>query len=184
MGSSVASGLPLPIELSKMWLSSTQWNSLLYWDNPRDSGIICGSILVCLLAVRYISLVSVIGNLSLALVTATMSFRIYRSVLTAVNKTNEGHPFKQFLDVDVTLPADKVSNLSNAFFSKLNKILLKVKSLLLVENAVESVKFAVSMYLLTYVGAILNGLTLITLAWVAAFSAPRVSSVYQSNFAP
>jgi len=44
------------------------------------------------------------------------------------------------LDVDVTLPADKVSNLSNAFFSKLNKILLKVKSLLLVENAVESVK--------------------------------------------
>ena len=95
-----------------MWLSSGQWNSLLYWDNPRDSGIICGSVLVCLLAVRYISLVrsisiftsknnhhladifSVIGNLSLALVTATMSFRIYRSVLTAVNKTQDGHPFK------------------------------------------------------------------------------------------
>ena len=34
------------------------------------------------------------------------------------------------------------------------------------------------MYLLTYVGAILNGLTLITLAWVAAFSAPRV---YRDN---
>ena len=100
------------VELSKMWLSSGQWNSLLYWDNPRDSGIICGSVLVCLLAVRYISLVrsisiftsknnhhladifSVIGNLSLALVTATMSFRIYRSVLTAVNKTQDGHPFK------------------------------------------------------------------------------------------
>ena len=47
---------------------------------------------------------------------------------------------QQFLDVDVTLPADKVSNISNAFLSKLNKILLKVKSLLLVENAVESVK--------------------------------------------
>ena len=39
-------------------------------------------------------------------------------------------------------------------------------------------QFAVSMYLLTYVGAILNGLTLITLAWVAAFSAPRV---YRDN---
>ena len=35
-----------------------------------------------------------IGNLSLALVTATMSFRIYKSVLTAVNKTQDGHPFK------------------------------------------------------------------------------------------
>merc|ERR1712027_242592 len=162
----------------KMWLSPNQMNSLLYWENPRDSGIVCGSVLVCLLAVRYISLISVIGNLSLALVTATLSFRIYKSVLAAVNKTNEGHPFKQFLDVDVTLPADKVSSLSNSFFAKLNNVLLKLKSLLLVENAVESVKFAVSMYLLTYVGALLNGLTLITLAWVAAFSAPRV---YRDN---
>merc|ERR1712018_428896 len=163
---------------ANMLLSNPRVRSLLYWDNPRDSGIVCGSLLVCLLAVRYISLISVIGNLSLALVTATMSFRIYKSVLAAVNKTNEGHPFKQFLDVDVTLPADKVSSLANAFFAKLNNVLLKLKSLLLVENAVESVKFAVAMYLLTYVGAILNGLTLITLAWVAAFSAPRV---YRDN---
>jgi len=161
-----------------MWLSPNQMNSLLYWENPRDSGIICGSVLVCLLAVRYISLISVIGNLSLALVTATMSFRIYKSVLAAVNKTNEGHPFKQFLEVDVTLPADKVSSLSDSFFSKLNSILLKLKSILLVENTVESVKFAVLMYLLTYVGAMMNGLTIVTLAWVGMFSAPRV---YRDN---
>merc|ERR1711868_306306 len=162
----------------KMWLSPNQMNSLLYWENPRGSGIICGSVLVCLLAVRYISLISVIGNLSLALVTATMSFRIYKSLLAAANKTNEGHPFKQFLEVDVTLPADKVSSLSDSFFSKLNSILLKLKSILLVENTVESVKFAVLMYLLTYVGAMMNGLTIVTLAWVGMFSAPRV---YRDN---
>merc|ERR1712117_877009 len=164
--------------LVTMWPSPDQMNALLYWDNPRDSGIVCGSVLVCLLAVRYISLISVVGNLSLALITATLSFRIYKSVLAAVNKTNEGHPFKQFLDVDVTLPADKVSSLSNSFFAKLNNVLLKLKSLLLVENAVESVKFAVSMYLLTYVGAILNGLTILTLAWVASFTGPRI---YRDN---
>ena len=39
-------------------------------------------------------------------------------------------------------------------------------------------QFAVSMYLLTYVGAIMNGLTIITLAWVATFSVPRV---YRDN---
>merc|ERR1712066_86879 len=174
MGSCVLSGA----ELSKMWLSSGQWKSLQYWDQPRDSGIICGSVLVCLLAVRYISLISVIGNLSLALVTATMSFRIYKSVLTAVNKTQGGHPFKQFLDVDVTLPADKISSLTDGFFSKLNGLLLKLKSILLVENVVESLKFAVAMYLLTYLGAIMNGLTILTLAWVGVFSAPRI---YRDN---
>merc|ERR1712012_552443 len=184
MGSSVAAGQPLTLSTQNsrlvftMWLSPDQMNSLMYWDNPRDSGIICGSVLVCLLAVRYISLISVIGNLSLALVTATMSFRIYKSLLAAVNKTNEGHPFKQFLEVDVTLPADKVSSLSNSFFSQLNAILLKLKSILLIENVIESVKFTVSMYLLTYVGAIMNGLTIITLTWVAMFSVPRV---YRDN---
>merc|ERR1712211_170711 len=184
MGSSVAAGQPLTLSTQNsrlvftMWLSPDQMNSLMYWDNPRDSGIVCGSLLVCLLAVRYISLISVIGNLSLALVTATMSFRIYKSVLASVNKTNEGHPFKQFLEVDVTLPADKVSGLSNSFFSQLNAILLKLKSILLIENVIESVKFTVSMYLLTYVGAIMNGLTIITLTWVAMFSVPIV---YRDN---
>merc|ERR1712007_56397 len=162
----------------RMWLSPDQMDSLLYWENPRDSGIACGSILVCLLAVRYISLISVIGNLSLALVTATMSFRIYKSVLAAVNKTQEGHPFKQFLDIDVTLPADKVAEITDGLFAKLNSILAKLKSVLLVENVLESIKFAVAMYLLTYIGAIMNGLTIVTLAWIGIFSLPRV---YRDN---
>lgn len=161
-----------------MWLNPDQMNSLLYWDNPRDSGIACGSVLVCLLAVRYISLISVIGNLSLALVTATMSFRIYKSVLAAVNKTQEGHPFKQFLDIDVALPADKVAEITDALFNKLNSILAKLKSVLLVENVLESLKFAVAMYAMTYIGALMNGLTIVTLAWVGYFSLPRV---YRDN---
>merc|ERR1711972_76035 len=119
-----------PALVFRMWLSPDQMDSLLYWENPRDSGIACGSILVCLLAVRYISLISVIGNLSLALVTATMSFRIYKSVLAAVNKNQEGHPFKAFLDVDIRIPEPQLTSLSNAFFAKLNNVLLKLKSLL------------------------------------------------------
>ena len=34
-------------------------------------------------------------------------------------------------------------------------------------------QFAVAMYLLTYLGAIMTGLTLVTLAWAGVFSAPR-----------
>merc|ERR1719262_1601543 len=104
-----------------MMLSSPdQMNSLLYWENPRDSGIACGSVLVCLLAVRYISLISVVGNLALALVTATMSFRIYKSVLAAVNKSSEGHPFKQYLEYDVNLPADKVAETTDNLLTTVN----------------------------------------------------------------
>ena len=45
-------------------------------------------------------------------------------------------------------------------------------------NCLLNFQFAVLMYLLTYVGAIMNGLTIITLSWVAMFSVPRV---YRDN---
>merc|ERR1711997_1032003 len=162
----------------KMWLSKDGVTSLLYWDNPRDSGIVCGSVLVCLLAVRYISLISVCGNLALALVTATMSFRIYKSVLAAVNKSSEGHPFKQYLELDVTLPSDKVAQVTDCLLTSLNNILTRLKTIFLVEDIIESIKFAVCMYFLTYIGAMVNGLTLVILSWVSIFSLPRV---YRDN---
>merc|ERR1712066_759829 len=174
MGSCVLSGA----ELSKMWLSSGQWKSLQYWDNPRDSGIICGSVLVCLLAVRYISLISVIGNLSLALVTATMSFRIYKSVLAAVNKNQEGHPFKAFLDVDIRIPEAQLTAAVENTGARINGLLAALKAAILVENLVESAKFAVGMYLVSYLGKLMTGLTLVTLVWAGIFSLPRI---YKDN---
>merc|ERR1712243_260687 len=121
-------------EHTEMWMNSDMFRSLIYWENPRDSGVAFGPVLVCLLAVRYISLISVIGNLALALVTATLSFRIYKSVLAAVNKSQEGHPFRQFLEIDVTLPNDKVSQIINSIVSRINQTLSTLKAILLVEN--------------------------------------------------
>merc|ERR1712215_393615 len=172
-------GATCPIlHIIRMWLNPDQMNSLLYWDNPRDSGIAFGPVLVCLLAVRYISLISVVGNLALALVTATLSFRIYKSVLAAVNKSQEGHPFRQLLEVDVTVPNDKLSQIINSIVSRINSSLSKLKDIFLVRDVLESVKFAVGMDLLSYIGALFNGLTVVTLAWVGMFSAPRV---YRDN---
>jgi len=161
-----------------MVLQNPRVRSLVYWENPRDSGIVCGSVLVCLLAVRYISLISVLGNLSLALVTATMSFRIYKSVLAAVNKTQEGHPFKAFLDVDITLPESQVTSVLESLAAKINSVLATAKSAILVESVAESGKFALAMYILSYLGAIMTGLTLLTLSWVGIFSLPRL---YRDN---
>lgn len=77
-----------------VWLTPEVQNDLIYWKNPRDTGIVFGSVLVVLLAVKYVSVISVLAYLSLTLITATIGFRIYKSVLTAVNKSQDGHPFK------------------------------------------------------------------------------------------
>merc|ERR1711971_364479 len=163
-----------PEPISKMWLPHDGLNSLVYWENPRDSGIAFGPVLVCLLAVRYISLISVIGNLSLALVTATMSFRIYKSVLAAVNKNQEGHPFKAFLDVDIKISESQLTSAVENAGARVNGLLAALKAIILVEDVVESAKFALGMYLVSYLGALMTGLTLVTLAWVGIFSLPRI----------
>merc|ERR1711953_499113 len=167
-----------------MLLSNPRVRSLVYWDNPRDSGIVCGSLLVCLLAVRYISLISVIGNLSLALVTATMSFRIYKSVLAAVNKNQEGHPFKAFLDVDIRIPEAQLTAAVENAGARINGLLAALKAAILVENLVESAKFAVGMYLVSYLGKLMTGLTLVTLVWAGIFSLPRSPARRRSRASP
>ena len=95
-----------------MWLTPELKEHLIYWKNPRDSGIAFGSVLVILLAVKYVSIISVVANLALALITSTMAFRIYKSVLSAVNKSHDGHPFKVclsfFIGVDVMSDRKKI----------------------------------------------------------------------------
>ena len=77
-----------------MWPDKSCMDSLVYWTNPAYSAIVFGSVLVVLLAVKYVSFLSVVGNLALALLTATMAIRIYKSVLAAINKSSDGHPFR------------------------------------------------------------------------------------------
>ncbi|KAG8511725.1 Reticulon-1 [Galemys pyrenaicus] len=67
---------------------------LLYWRDIKQTGIVFGSCLLLLFSLTQFSVVSVVAYLALAALSATISFRIYKSVLQAVQKTDEGHPFK------------------------------------------------------------------------------------------
>ena len=67
---------------------------LLLWRDPRKTGVVFASLFVLLVSLHCCSLVSVLANLSLALLTVSMSFVLYKKVMAAVQKTDEGHPFK------------------------------------------------------------------------------------------
>merc|ERR1712014_141759 len=107
-----------------------------------------------------------------------MSFRIYKSVLAAVNKNQEGHPFKAFLDVDIRIPEAQLTAAVENAGARINGLLAALKAAILVENLVESAKFAVGMYLVSYLGKLMTGLTLVTLVWAGIFSLPRI---YKDN---
>merc|ERR1712212_86951 len=163
----------------KMWLTPEVREHLVYWRNPLETGVVFGSVLVMLVAVKYVSLISVVGNLLLALVTSTVAFRIYKSVLAALGKSQDkSHPFQKYLDADVELPAERVLALTEEVVFHLNALITKFKNIYLVENMIESLKFAAAMYLMTFVGRLVNMVTLLIIAWVTIFACPRV---YQDN---
>ncbi|XP_028983191.1 reticulon-4a isoform X1 [Betta splendens] len=154
---------------------------LLYWRDVKATGVVFGAGLLLLLSLTVCSIVSVSSYIGLALLSVTICFRIYKGILQAIQKSDEGHPFKQYLDHDVSLSEDMVHKYSDIVLAKLNKITVELRRLFLVEDLVDSIKFAVLMWILTYVGALFNGLTLLILGLIGAFSCPIIYEKHQAQ---
>ncbi|KAK6478944.1 reticulon-1-A isoform X3 [Huso huso] len=154
---------------------------LLYWRDLKQTGILFGSLLLLLFSLTQFSVVSVIAYLALAALSATISFRIYKSVLQAIQKTDEGHPFKAYLDLEISLSQEQIQKYADNAQLYLNSTMKELRRLFLVQDLVDSLKFAVLMWLLTYVGALFNGLTLLIMAVISMFTMPVVYEKYQAQ---
>ncbi|KAJ8246766.1 hypothetical protein GJAV_G00255170 [Gymnothorax javanicus] len=151
---------------------------LVYWRDPKKTGVVFGTSLLLLLSLAAFSVISVVSYLLLALLCVTISFRIYKSVIQAVQKSNEGHPFKELMDQDVSIPPEKFRKHVDVCVSYVNRGLKHLSRLFLVEDLVDSLKLAVLMWLMTYVGAVFNGITILILADILLFTVPLV---YEKN---
>ncbi|XP_056290978.1 reticulon-4a isoform X4 [Pseudoliparis swirei] len=154
---------------------------LLYWRDVKTTGVVFGAALLLLLSLTVCSIVSVGSYIGLALLSVTICFRIYKGILQAIQKSDDGHPFKQYLDQDVALSEDVVHKYSNLALAKLNKSICELRRLFLVEDLIDSIKFAGLMWILTYVGSLFNGLTILILALIGLFSCPIVYEKHQAQ---
>ncbi|XP_060853215.1 reticulon-1-like isoform X1 [Rhopalosiphum padi] len=152
--------------------------ALVYWRDPVSSGIVFGATLVVLLSFAYMSLISVVAYLAMFIQSGCILLRLYKTALQTVNKTNESHPFQEYLDLDIRLPQEKAEELSKLAVVHINAVLVELRRLLLAEDLVDSAKFFGILWVLTYVGALFNGLTLIIIGFIALFTLPKV---YENN---
>ncbi|XP_076622052.1 reticulon isoform X5 [Colletes latitarsis] len=152
--------------------------ALIYWRDPKKSGPVFGCILGVLLSLAYFSLISVLAYLSLIVLTGTIIFRINKTILQAIQKTSDGHPFKKILELDLTVPAEKVHEVADVAVAHANAAVSELRRLFLVEDFVDSLKFGVLLWCLTYVGSWFNGMTLIIIGVVALFTLPKI---YETN---
>lgn len=137
--------------------------SLIYWRDVKKSGIVFGAGLVLLLAISVCSVISVFAYTSLLALVAAISFRIYKNVLQAVQKTPEGHPFAEYLSLELALPQEKVQELAAVAVAHVNALVVELRRLFLVEDLIDSIKFGALLWGLTYLGSWFNGMTLVIL---------------------
>jgi len=153
--------------------------SLVHWEDPIASGAVFGSVLVTLLSICYYSLISVCAYTSLSVLLLVLAVKLYSYVMVMLKKAEPGSdPLAKVAAMEVTIPSDKVSELSNGLADKLNCCLSELRRLFLVENMVDTIKFGLSLWCLTYIGSWFNAMTLVILAWVTAFTVPKI---YQNN---
>ncbi|XP_045170585.2 reticulon-4-like isoform X2 [Mercenaria mercenaria] len=164
-------------QLMKMILSEVL--DLIYWRDVKKTGVVFGSMMFILLSLTFFTILSVLAYLSLAILTVTLSFRVYKNVMQAVQKTNEGHPFKKLLELDISLQSDVVESAADKIATNVNNCSKELRRLFLVEDYVDSLKFGLLLWLLTYVGSWFNGMTLVILAVVCIFTLPKVYETYQ-----
>ncbi|XP_059416922.1 reticulon-1-A-like isoform X1 [Carassius carassius] len=154
---------------------------LLYWRDLPRTGVVFGASLLLLLSLSVCSIISVISYMTLALLSVTISFRIYKGILQAVQKSEDGHPLKMYLDKDVGISSELAHKYGDTALVHFNSLIKELRRLFLVEDLVDSLKFAVLMWILTYVGALFNGLTILILGLIGAFSWPVIYEKHQAQ---
>ncbi|XP_030124570.1 reticulon-4 isoform X2 [Taeniopygia guttata] len=154
---------------------------LLFWRDIKKTGVVFGASLFLLLSLTVFSIVSVTAYIALALLSVTISFRIYKGVIQAIQKSDEGHPFRAYLDSDVAVSEELIQKYSNVVLGHVNGTVRELRRLFLVDDLVDSLKFAVLMWFFTYVGALFNGLTLLILALISLFSVPVIYERHQAQ---
>ncbi|XP_073323439.1 reticulon-3-B-like isoform X1 [Pagrus major] len=147
---------------------------LVHWKEPKKTAVAFGLSLLVLISVATLSVISVVSYLLLTCLCVTITFRVYKSVIQAVQKSDEGHPFRSLLDRDITVSSESVRLLADQSLVHLNWFTSQTRRLLLVEDLVDSLKLSAVMWMMTYVGSIFNGVTILILADIIFFTTPLI----------
>ncbi|KAF7663346.1 hypothetical protein LDENG_00211990 [Lucifuga dentata] len=145
---------------------------LIFWKDMERTGMVLTGLVVGLLSLFQLSIITVVSTLSLAVMCFTISVRIYYQLLYVLNWGDGVHPFKTYLDLDIGLSGEQADHYMQKSIVLFLSAIDTMKRLFFVGNLFDSLKFLVLMYLVTYLGDLCNGLTLLIIAVIALFSLP------------
>uniref|UniRef100_A0A8B9JSA0 Reticulon n=1 Tax=Astyanax mexicanus TaxID=7994 RepID=A0A8B9JSA0_ASTMX len=154
---------------------------LIYWKDMERTGMVFTGLVVGLLSLFQLSIITVVSTLSLAIMCFTISVRIYCKLLHSLQLRDGAHPFKSYLEMDIGLVGEQADQYMQRGIVLICSALDTLKRLVFVGSLFDSLKFLLLVYLVTYLGALCNGLTLLIIGVIAVFSVPLFYTRHQEK---
>ncbi|XP_041808941.1 reticulon-2b [Chelmon rostratus] len=151
---------------------ATKLVDLVYWRNVRRTGVVFTGLVIGLASVFQLSAITVLSHVCLGAMCVTFPLRLYYKLLELLRWNPGVHPFQSYLDNDSTLTDKETVMLVEEVVLLIAFAVTEIKRLIFIDSMIDSIKFVVLLYLLTYVGVLTNGLTLVITAVIAVFSIP------------
>lgn len=81
---------------------------IIYWRDPKTSGITLGAIFVTLFLLCKFSFISLIAYSAIAVLVGTLGFRLFKIAEAKFKKTDDKNPFQPLLEKDLDVPQEKI----------------------------------------------------------------------------
>merc|ERR1719370_2539312 len=163
---------------------------LLYWKDIKKSAIVFSLLLLTLTSLNYYSSILVCAYISMFMIAITMTCRVYSFAVQTINGTQLQNPFfkllqpisfdlsRSQLNEDVTISEAQAMDYVKYLLPKVNCVLSQAQDVIFVNKFVNTLKFGVLAWILSYIGEWFNGLSLIIVGVIAAFTAPPLYKKY------
>ncbi|XP_034059991.1 reticulon-2b [Gymnodraco acuticeps] len=157
---------------------ATKVVDLVYWRKLRRTGVVFTGLVMSLASLFQLSAITVISHICLGVMAVTFTLRLYYKLLELLRWNPGVHPFESSLNHDSSLTDRETVMLVEEVVLMIAFALTEIKRLIFIENVIDSIKFVLLLYLLTYVGVFTSGLTLVITAVIVVFSVPLL---YKKN---
>jgi len=154
---------------------------ILLWHDVKVSAIVFVSGFVLLVCLTQFSVVSVFTNIALVCLAPMLALRVLLTARSAFLRSEFEHPLKSYLSKDIEVSKDKADQLGEKVAEFAVSMTTKLRALFLVDDLSDSLKLLIGLYVLSYVAQWFSGITLIFMAFIGAFTIPKIYDVYKTD---
>jgi len=161
--------------------SMAKFCKLVHWRDPICSASVCGGILFTCICLSIFSVISILSYTGLVILLLNVVGRTYTHFVGSTDSLPE--PLRKLLtsNVECSLSDDQVNEYSERAKNYLKTWSSHLIDLLTVKDYMQSLKFGAILYIMTYIGAWFNFLTLCILATIVVFAFPPIYELNKAH---